>query len=280
MDLKLTNKVVFISGAAGGIGRALADAFAAENARLVLHAHQSYEALRAHAGRRWSPERVFAVQADVSRPAEVDAAMEQGVAHFGRVDVCVVNAGIWPPEHETLAEISLERLRTTLEVNLFGAIWTCRAFLNALRRTGPRLGGEGASITLIGSTAGRFGERGHADYSISKAGLYGLVRSLKNEIVTLDPRGRINMVEPGWTVTPMAAQTLAEPGAITAALRTTALRQLASPEDIARAVLFLSSPDAARHITGEVLTVAGGMEGRVLWDPADIDERAIQRGLN
>jgi len=280
MDLKLTDRVVFISGASGGIGRALAEAFAAEGARLVLHAHQSYEALRAHAGRHWSPERVFAVQADVSRPAEVDAAMERGAAHFGRIDVCVVNAGIWPREDQDLGAISLERLRTTLEVNLFGAIWTCRAFLNVLRRTERRAGADGAAITLIGSTAGRFGERGHADYAISKAGLYGLVRSLKNEIVTLDPRGRINMVEPGWTVTPMAVPTLNEPGAITAALRTTALRQLASPEDIALAVLFLSSPAAARHITGEVLTVAGGMEGRVLWEPGDIDEPAIQRGLN
>ncbi len=280
MDLKLTDKVVFVSGASGGIGGALSEAFAEEGARLVLHANRSFEALRAHAGRRWAPERVCAVQADIARPAEVDAAMEQGVAHFGRVDICVVNAGIWPPGDQALAEISLDRLQATLEVNLLGAILTCRAFLQALRHCGPRTDGHGAAITLIGSTAGRFGERGHADYAISKAGLYGLLRTLKNEIVLLDPQGRINLVEPGWTATPMAFPTLAEPGAISAVLRTMALRQVARPEDIARAVLFLSSPEAARHITGEVLTVAGGMEGRVLWEPGEIDERSVQRGFN
>lgn len=280
MDLKLADKVVFVSGASGGIGRALAEAFAGEGARLVLHAHHSYEALRAHAGQRWSPERVCAVQADIARPAEVDAAMERGVAHFGRVDICVVNAGIWPPEHETLVEMPIDRLRATLEVNLLGAILTCRAFLQALRRCGPRSDGHGAAVTLIGSTAGRFGERGHADYAVTKAGLHGLLRTLKNEIVALDPAGRINMVEPGWTATPMAIPTLAQPGAIAAALRTMALRQFARPEDIARAVLFFSSPEAARHVTGEVLTIAGGMEGRVVWEPPEIDERAVRRGLN
>ncbi len=280
MNLNLTDKVVFVSGASGGIGGALSEAFAGEGARLVLHAHHSFEALRAHAGRRWSPERVCAVQADIARPAEVDAAMEQGVAHFGRVDICVVNAGIWPPADETLVEMPLDRLQATLEVNLLGAILTCRAFLQALRRCGPRTDGDGAAITLIGSTAGRFGERDHADYAISKAGLYGLLRTLKNEIVLLDPRGRINLVEPGWTATSMAFPTLAQPGAISAVLRTMALRQIARPEDIARAVLFLSSPAAARHITGEVLTIAGGMEGRVLWEPGEIDERAVERELS
>ncbi len=280
MELSLTDKVVFISGASGGIGRALAERFATEGARLVLHAHRSYEALMAHASSRWSPERVFAVQADISRPAEVDAALDRAAAHFGRLDVCVVNAGIWAKEHQPLQAISLERLRTTLEVNLFGAIWTCRAFLNVLRRTGPRSDGHGAAITLIGSTAGRFGEAEHADYAVSKAGLYGLMRSLKNEIVTLDPRGRINLVEPGWTATEMAAPALTQPGAITAAVQTMALRQIARPDDIAQAVLFFSSPTAARHVTGEVLTVAGGMEGRMLWTPEQIDEQAIRHGLN
>ena len=108
MDLKLTDKVVFVSGASGGIGQALSEAFAEEGARLILHAHRSYEALRAHAGRRWSPERVCAVQADLARPAEIDAAMERGVNHFGRVDLCVVNAGIWPPANEALIEIPLD----------------------------------------------------------------------------------------------------------------------------------------------------------------------------
>ena len=137
--------------------------------------------------------------------------------------------------------------------------------------------GHGASLTFIGSTAGRFGEAMHSDYSTSKAGMYGLVRSLKNEVVKLDPFARVNMVEPGWTVTEMAREALDQPGKITGIAKTAALRQLARADDIARAVMMLSSPGASRHITGEVITVAGGMEGRTLWQPDEIDEEAIRK---
>src|SRR5690606_21452281 len=122
-----------------------------------------------------------------------------------------------------------------------------------------------------------FGEAMHSDYAASKAGLVGLVRSLKNEIVKLEPFARVNMVEPGWTVTEMAREALSTPGKITHIAKTSALRQLGRAVDIARTVVMLSSPAVARHITGEILTVAGGMEGRTLWQPEDIDEDAIRR---
>lgn len=280
MDLGLKDRVVFITGASGGIGRALAELFAAEGARLALHAHSSYEALRTHAQQRWEPERVLALQGDIAQPADVQAAMEATVARFGRVDICVANAGIWPEAAERLDEMTPERLRRTLEINLLGAIWTARAFMGALERTGPRTDGHGASLTFIGSTAGRFGEKGHVDYSISKVGLYGLVRTLKNEIVALDPYARVNMVEPGWTATPMATAAIETPGTLGKVLRTMPMQQIARAEDIAQAVLFFSSGLAARHVSGEVLTVAGGMEGRVQWESSEINEDDVRRRLN
>ena len=280
MDLGLKDRVVFITGASGGIGCALAEVFAAEGARLALHAHSSYEALRAHARKRWEPDRVLALQGDVAQPADVQAAMTATVERFGRVDICIANAGIWPEAAERLDEMSPERLRKTLDINLLGAIWTARAFMSALARTGPRSDGHGASLTFIGSTAGRFGEKGHADYSISKVGLYGLVRTLKNEIVALDPFARVNMVEPGWTATPMATASIEKPGGLAQVLRTMPLQQIARAEDIAQAVLFFSSGVAARQVTGEVLTVAGGMEGRVQWEASEINEDNVRRRLN
>jgi 3-oxoacyl-[acyl-carrier protein] reductase len=223
------------------------------------------------------PDRHTFVRADITDPEAMTAAAELAVARFGRIDHCVANAGVYVRPGARLDEMSPERVRASLDVNLLGALWTARAFLGALARTGARPDGRGASLTFIGSTAGRFGERGHVDYAASKAALRGAVKTLKNEIVTLDPYGRVNLVQPGWTVTAMAREALAEPGAVNRIVRTMPLRQLARPVDIARAVLFLASPEAARHVSGEVITVAGGMEGRLLWAENEIDEGAIHR---
>jgi 3-oxoacyl-[acyl-carrier protein] reductase len=276
MDLELAGKTVFVTGAGGGIGRALAEAFAAENASLALHAHTSFPALEKWiAGMPWR-DRAIAVRADVVRPAEIAAAMEQTRTRFGRVDVCVANAGTWTPEFQLLHRADEARIRDTIETNLLGSLWTARAFMDALAKSGPRKDGHGASLIFIGSTAGRFGEKGHAEYSASKAGLYGLLRSLKNEIVDVDPYARVNLIEPGWTVTHMARPALEQPGVISKVVRTMPLRQLGRAQDVARAALFLASPAASRHVTGEIVTVAGGMEGRGLWEASDIDEAAIR----
>lgn len=276
MDLGLRDRVVFITGASGGIGGALATSFAEEGAKLVLHGHHHFAELRERAMSRWPAERTLLLGFDVSDPEQTSQAMSAAAARFGRVDVCIANAGIWPSTTERLDELAAERFRRTIEVDLLGAAWTARAFMRTLAATAPR-DDCGASLLFIGSTAGRFGERGHSDYSAAKAGLYGLVRSLKNEIVTIDPRGRVNMIEPGWTMTEMARDALKAPDALTRVARTMALRQVARANDIAQAALFLSSPAAAAHVSGEVLTIAGGMEGRLLWERREIDPDAILR---
>jgi len=257
MDLELGGKVVFVTGAGGGIGRALAEAFAEEGASLALHANKSAKALEGWVREQRLGDRALTLAADTTKPAEVRAAMEKARAHFGRVDVCVANAGVWTPEAKLLHEADEARIRSTIETNLLGSLWTARAFMESLAKSGPRKDGHGASLTFIGSTAGRFGEKWHAEYAASKAGLYGLLRSLKNEIVELDPYARVNLIEPGWTVTHMARPALDQAGVISKVVRTMPLRQLARAKDIARAALFLASPDAD-FITGEVLSVDGG----------------------
>jgi 3-oxoacyl-[acyl-carrier protein] reductase len=87
----------------------------------------------------------------------------------------------------------------------------------------------------------------------------------------------VNLIEPGWTVTHMARPALQVPGLIERVVRTMPLRQIGRAQDVARAALYLASPAAARHVSGEVITVAGGMEGRSLWDTQQIDEDAIRR---
>lgn len=279
MRAKLEGLTVLITGASGGIGEAIAKAFAAEGCNLVLHGRSGAARLEDLVGLHGWGERSLIGVADLREVEALDELFERARERFGRTDVVVANAGIWPSEDRPLHELDSERIREVIDVNLLGAIYTCRSFTRQLAAHGPRVDGRGASICLIGSTAGQFGEARHLEYAVSKAGLYGLMRSLKNELVELDPWARINLVEPGWTVTPMAAAALAEPGTIEKVCTTMPLRQLARPEDVARSVVFLSSPALARHLTGQVLTVAGGMEGRALWQPEQIDPMVVRSRL-
>jgi 3-oxoacyl-[acyl-carrier protein] reductase len=138
------------------------------------------------------------------------------------------------------------------------------------------------NVVLISSTAGVFGEAGHADYAAAKSALAGgLTRTLKNEIVRLAPHtadycgGRVNCVCPGWTVTPMTARQLRDETRVRRVTATMALPQIARVEDIANAVVFLASDVLARHLTGQTVVVAGGMEGRWLWQPDEVDVRHV-----
>ncbi len=275
MDLALRDKVVWITGASGGIGRALAQTFADEGAYLALQGNAAHGELEAWLAQQPWKARALCLRADVRDEAALERCAAEILARFGRCDVCAASAGKWPSEQRELFELSAERLRDTLEVNLLGALFTARAFLGALRRTGPRPDGHGAALVFTGSTAGRFGERGHVDYAVAKAALHGAVKTLKNEIVRLDPYGRVNAVEPGWTVTHMARPALAQPGHVERALRTMALRQLARAVDVARTVAWLASPRAAAHVSGEIVGVAGGMEGRLQWNEDEIERRTV-----
>jgi 3-oxoacyl-[acyl-carrier protein] reductase len=280
MDSGLRDKVVVITGASGGIGRALAESFGAEGCRLVLSGHSQIDSLATWTEQQPFRDQALVVGADVADPAAVDALFAAAVERFGRVDVCLANAGMWAPEYTPLACMDPARLLRTVEVNLLGSAHTARSFLATLADTGPRDDGQGAALVFTGSTAGRFGEKGHADYALAKAGLTGLVMTLKNEIVAIDPYGRVNLIEPGWTVTHMVRPALAQPGTIQRVVATMPLRQLGRAADIARTALWLASPRLARHVSGQVITVAGGMEGRLLWDADEVDEGAVRDRLD
>jgi 3-oxoacyl-[acyl-carrier protein] reductase len=255
MKSGLAGLTVWITGASGGIGWAMAEAFAAEGARLLLHAGAREGALRdrvEEAGPLFQRERVMVVAGDLREPAACEACVAAGIERFGRIDVGIVNAGIWPPEGLPLWQMPAARIREVMEVNLLGAIFSAQAFLRGLAATGARTDGRGASLVLIGSTAGRFGEAGHVEYAVTKAGLHGLMRTLKNEIVALDPYGRVNLIEPGWTVTPMARPALDREGVLGQVLATMPIRQLARPRGHrpGGAVLGVAGAGAARERGG------------------------------
>jgi 3-oxoacyl-[acyl-carrier protein] reductase len=266
MDTELRDRVVLVTGASGGIGAEIARAFAAEEAKVIAHFRTG-----ADCARRLADElapRCLAVGADLTAEDEVDHLFAEAERRAGPVDVLVANAGYWPSEPVSVEQMSLERWNHTLATDLTSVFLCLRAFLRGVARhhlTEP-------AAVLIGSTAGIFGEAGHADYATAKAGLtFGLVRSVKNELGRLAPRGRVNVVCPGWTLTPMTADFSNDPPGIVRALQTMPLRKVARARDVAMAALYLASSRLAGHVTGQVLTVAGGMEGRVLYQPEEID---------
>lgn len=279
METGLKNHVAIVTGASGGIGREIALALVEEGAKVALHGNSSFDEMVDFVeGEPWK-DQAHCVRFDVSDRAAVQKGFDEVNERFGRIDVCAANAGIWPKEDVPLHEIDEDRLRRTVDINLMGSIFTAQAFVKQLARFGPREDGDGASLVFTGSTAARFGERHHADYSLAKSGLYGVMRSMKNEITGVDPYGRVNVVEPGWTATHMARPALAVDDTVRRVVRTMALRQIGHARDIARAVVFLASPRLSRHVSGEALTVAGGMEGRILWEDTDVDVEGVRQRI-
>lgn len=266
VDTGLADRVVLVTGASGGIGGELVRAFVREEARVV--AHYGQHADRAQALAKELGRNCIALNAELTREAEVDALFQQVESHFGPAEIVVCNAGKWPVEDVPLAEMTLERWNETIAVDLTSVFLTMRAFLRGVARHQIA---EPAAV-LIGSTAAVFGEAGHADYAAAKAGLtYGLARSLKNEICRVAPGGRVNVVCPGWTVTPMTQRFTSNPERVRRALQTIPLRKVGRAHDVAMSVLYLASHRLSGHVSGQILTVSGGMEGRMLYDSNEVD---------
>src|SRR6266542_2789503 len=242
VETGLAGKRVLVTGGSGGIGSACAREFAAEGADVLVHyrtGRERADAVAAEVGGE-------VVQADLTVEHEVHALFEQA----GPLDVCAAVAGAWPQDDVPVWELPLERWDATLRANLTATFLTARGFLRSVVDSG-----HGAFV-LVGSTAGIFGE----------AGLAGLLLSLKNEIVRVAPLARVNAVFPGWTESPMT-RGLVDQERVGQISRTMALRKVARPEDVARQVVILASDELSGHVTGQVITVAGGMEGRVVHEP-------------
>ena len=253
MDSALAAKAVLVTGGAGGIGAAISRAFAAEGCRVAVHYHTS----RAAAEELAAALGGVAFGADLREEAEADRLVPEVVAALGRLDVCVACAGAWPPADVPLWEMSAERWEATLAANLRVTFLTARAFLR------HAVSSRSGALVLVGSTAGVFGEAGHADYAAAKAALLGgLLPSLKNEAARLGVR--VNAVAPGWTLTPMIGPGGLDDALLARVTATMALKKIARPEDIAAQVVALASDTISGHVTGQVVVVAGGMEGRIV----------------
>lgn len=235
-------KVVFITGAGGALGRAMTRLYATHGANLFLTdlPTQGFRSLaNDYLG---SGSTVATSELDVTRSLEVRAAMQQCAIRFGRIDVLIANAGIFP--RKPFAEITDEEWSQTFAINVDGIFYCCR---EVLRHMPP-----GGTIVSLASIAAHRGSRDHAHYAATKGAALGLMRSLAWELA---PAIRVNCVSPGPVESPMTADLMRSRG--DSVLRQTPLGRLATPEEVAKTVLFVSS-DWASHITGATLHVNGG----------------------
>jgi SDR family mycofactocin-dependent oxidoreductase len=262
----LCDKVVVVTGAARGMGRAHCERFADEGADVIaIDLPAAADELRDTATEvEKRGRRCVTGMADVADLAALTAAVEAGVAELGPLDVIVANAGIYPAGAPTW-ELTEEVWRHTLDVNLTGVWHTVKAGLT-------HFGDRGGSIILISSTNGLRGTANTAHYTSAKHAVVGLARTLANE---LGERGiRVNTVHPGAVATAMILNDvtlrqlrpdLEQPTVDDAAAALTARHLLpvpwVEPVDIANAVVFLAS-DEARYITGTQLVVDAGLLAR------------------
>lgn len=256
---RLHGKVAVVTGAARGIGRAVALRFAEEGARAVVvldvRQEEGHETVRMvdEIGQSTTTRGLF-MAVDVSRPEQVEAAARRVEAEFGRCDVLVNDAGISgrPIGDGPVHRCTLEAWERVIAVNLTGVFLCSKYFVPLMMR------GGGGAVVNVASDEALVGAPPPTDthaYSASKGGVVALTRAMA---VSFAPhRIRVNAVAPGWVATPMTADLLSDPAEAARVSAACPMGRVAAPEEIAAAVLFLAS-DEASFVTGAVLPVEGG----------------------
>lgn len=225
------NKVALITGANGGLGRALVNEFAAAGWQVVAGARQMVEATDA---------RITPVVLDVADAAGVERVITEAIQKFNRLDVLVNNAGV--TADTLLAQLTDEDWARVIDVNLNGTFRCCRAVARQMMRQ------RDGHIINISSLSARRGPRGQTNYAAAKAGMVGLTQSMAKE---LGPRNvRVNAIFPGVMPTPMTAQMSEE--ILTAFAQANALGRLNAVDEVARFIVFLAT---TQNISGQVFAL-------------------------
>ena len=243
----LDGKVAIVTGASRGIGRAIAERFAAEGARVAVnYISGSADAATVVAGITAAGGDAIAVRADVSRADEARALVAATVERFGRIDILVNNAGIMVARG--VLETSEDDWDRTIDINLKGPYLLSKEVAPIMTRQ------EAGTIINMSSNSGLYHPSAmrFTEYVVSKAGLNGLTKALA---LALGPHITVNAICPGWIRTDMLEEV--DPEVHQRILAETALARWGTPEDIAASAVFLASSEAA-FITGELLIVAGG----------------------
>jgi 3-oxoacyl-[acyl-carrier protein] reductase len=245
--IELDGKVALVTGGSRGIGKAIGLRLARQGADVAFTYRGNAAAAEATVGElEGLGRRALAVQADAADGTSAEAAVKTVLDAFGKVDILVNNAGI--TRDDLIMRMSAEAWNDVIDTNLSGAFWMTKAI------TRPMLKARGGRIINITSVSGQAGQTGQANYSAAKAGLIGLTKATARELAS---RGiTVNAVAPGFVLTELTQDL---PEALQAQItERTPLGRFGTPEEIAQAVAFLASDDAA-YITGQVLAVDGGL---------------------
>jgi 3-oxoacyl-[acyl-carrier protein] reductase len=257
VSLALDGRVALVTGGSRGIGAEIVRIFAEAGARVAFSYRQARDRAEALVDECGGDGRCVAIEQDLSTPADGRALVAAAIRAFRRLDVLVVNHGIWPAEDAPIATMAEEQWRRTLAVNLDSVFGLVQAAVGQMEtQPAPANGGDSRGhIVLISSTAGQRGEANHADYAVTKGALISLTKSLSSELA---PNGiRVNCVAPGWVTTEMSAAALGDPARGPVIAAGIPVGRPATPREIAGPVLFLCTP-LAGFISGEVLNVNGG----------------------
>lgn len=245
--MRLNNKVAVVTGAASGIGKAIADLYVAEGAKVIysdIHENPSDLILDA--------DKAIYVKCDVSLRTEVAALLQAAVAKFGGLDVMVNNAGVGTLG--SIIDVSDDVWDQTIKVNLYGVFYGSQLAAQIMKDKGVK-----GSIINLSSILGTVGMASTVSYCASKGGVVQLTHAAA---LDLAPHGiRINAIAPGFIITKMTEDILADVGFGQMVKANTPLGYVGEPNDIAYAALYLAS-DEAKYVTGEVIHVDGGWTAR------------------
>lgn len=254
--LSVENRVALITGGSRGIGAATVRLFREAGARVAFNyrsARSAAEALVAECG---GAKVCAAFGQELSTPEDGRALVRRTVETFGRIDILVVNHGVWPAQDAPIASMSEEQWRSTLAINLDSVFGLIQAAAGQMQQQGrPAAGGPAGHIVLVSSTAGQRGEAFHADYAASKGAIISMTKGLATELA---PAGiQVNCVAPGWVATEMSAPAMNDPAMREKVFAVIPMRRIADPREIAGPILFLCTP-LAGFMTGEIVNVNGG----------------------
>lgn len=243
---RFSNQVVIVTGASRGIGRGIARLFAGEEANVVLVSRDEAQLNAVKASIQGNNGNAIVVKADVSNPEDMERMADEVLSQYGKIDVLCHNAGIYPPAR--LENMTLKEWQTVVDVNLTGTFLAVKACIPAMKAQGQ------GKIVITSSISGpQTALPGYSHYTASKGGVAGFIRTAAVELAKYNIN--VNAVEPGNIMTEGLDATGAEH--INNMVRAIPLGRLGTPEDVAYAILFLSSQES-NYITGQNLIIDGG----------------------